>query len=332
MPSTLPGRNRTWTLPTPWVIEIPELPEYEPPSAPLTAESQRNLAQLMESQLSRQLKTHLQHAAEKLTDSAGDVNEKLSDARVRYERAKEKRRGVGDSEDVDVEPDDENEEYQRLAETERKVDGVTGRMEEKMRLIIDSEARLQGLKDAMEAVDRELTEAQHATLGARQTRGQRRRQREAESVDEDGEAEDDGDYEGTPEREARETNAQHPPSHRLVNALDEGTEKWNGQSLTARYVPCSSTCMGSRTNFGVVDAGTPVTITTLVSIALYTIPSSPATKYHPSHTPLHGFHIWKTPMQTQTQCAVRRVDALATSANHHPQAQTTLPSRGSVFH
>ena len=63
---------------------------------------------LMDSQLSRQLKTHLQHAAEKLTDSAGDVNEKLSDARVRYERAKEKRRGAAASENKNVEQDDEN--------------------------------------------------------------------------------------------------------------------------------------------------------------------------------------------------------------------------------
>ncbi|KAJ5292907.1 uncharacterized protein N7443_008860 [Penicillium atrosanguineum] len=235
MPSTIPPRNRTFTRPTPQATEIPDLPEYEPPEAPLTAESHRNLAMLMDSQLSRQLKTHLQHAAEKLTDSAGDVNEKLSDARVRYERTKEKRRGAAASEDLDVEQDDENEEYQRLAEMERKVDDVTGRMEEKMRLIIDSEARLQGLKDAMETLDREAAEAQRATLGVRQTRGQRRRQREAASDEEDGEGEEDGDYEGTPERETREANAQNPPSHRLGNALDEGTEKWNNQSLTARY-------------------------------------------------------------------------------------------------
>lgn len=251
MPSTIPPRNRTFTRPTPRATEIPDLPEYEPPEAPLTAESHRHLAMLMESQLSRQLKTHLQHAAEKLTDSAGDVNEKLSDARVRYERAKEKRRGAVASENVDVEQDDETEEYQRLAETERKVDGVTGRMEEKMRMIIDSEARLQGLKDTMETLDREVAEAQRATLGARQTRGQRRRQREAASDDEDGEGEEDGDYEGTPERETREANAQNPPSHRLGNALDEGTEKWNSQSLTARYVPCFSlNLQGFKTNLG----------------------------------------------------------------------------------
>ncbi|KAJ5662036.1 mRNA cap guanine-N7 methyltransferase [Penicillium maclennaniae] len=215
MPSTIPPRNRTLSRPTPRAAEIPDLPEYEPPEAPLTAESHRQLLMLMESQLSRQLKTHLQHAAEKLTDSAGDVNEKLSDARVRYERAKEKRRGATDSEKVDIEQDNENEEYQRLAEMERKVDD--------------------GLKDAMETLNQEVTEAQRAALGVRQTRGQRRRQREAASDDEDAEDEDDGDYEGTPERETREANAQNPPSHRLCNALDEGTEKWNSQSLTARY-------------------------------------------------------------------------------------------------
>lgn len=226
---------------TPRAAEVPELPEYQPPEAPLTAESHRQLATLLNSHYSRHLKTHLQHAAEKLTDSAGDVNEKLSDARVRYERAKEKRRGASGSEDVDVEEDDENEEYQRLAEMERKVDGVTGRMEEKVRLIIDSEARFQGLQDAMTTLDREVGEAQQAAFGTRRTRGQRRQRHGSDDEDgEDGD-EQDADYEGTPERNARETNTQNPPSHRLGNALEEGSEKWNSQSLTERYVRFSST-------------------------------------------------------------------------------------------
>jgi hypothetical protein len=283
----------------------------------------------MNSHYSRHLKTHLQHAAEKLTDSAGDVNEKLSDARVRYERAKEKRRGVGASEDVDVEADDESAEYQRLAETERKVDGVTGRMEEKMRLMIDSEARFQGLRDAMETLDREVGEAQQAAFGPRRTRGQQR-QRHAGSDDEDGEDGEDADYEGTPEREARETNAQNPPSHRLGNALEQGSEKWNGQSLTERYVRCDSASTGFQ-GLTLGDAGTRVTTTTLVSTASYTTPSSQATKYHHYHTLLHGSRIWKTPMRTGVRQEVRRV-AHATSASRRPQTRTTLPLRRSAFH
>ena len=252
MLSTTPARQRSTvsrsrpppsarSRATPRAAEVPELPEYQPPEAPLTAESHRQLATLLNSHYSRHLKTHLQHAAEKLTDSAGDVNDKLSDARVRYERAKEKRRGASASEDVDDEEDDENEEYQRLAETERKVDGVTGRMEEKMRVIIDSEARFQGLQDAMTTLDREVGEAQQAAFGTRRTRGQRR-QRHGSDDDDGEDGEQDADYEGTPERNARETNAQNPPSHRLGNALEQGSEKWNGQSLTERYDRFSSTC------------------------------------------------------------------------------------------
>lgn len=221
---------------TPQATEVPELPAYEPPEAPLTAESHRQLTTLLQSRYLSQLKTHLQHAAEKLTDSAGDVNERLSDARVRYEKTRAAQRNNDGDEQGDE--DESSEEYRRLAETETKVDDVTGRMEEKIRQIIDCEARVQDLTEAVSNLEREEGEAQAAALGARQTRGQRRRPRRAQGDDEgDGEGDgDDEDYEGTPERETRERNAQNPPSRKLEVTLDGGTDRWNGLSLTERYV------------------------------------------------------------------------------------------------
>ncbi|KAJ5595091.1 uncharacterized protein N7459_001299 [Penicillium hispanicum] len=229
-PASARGRS------TPRTTSAPDLPEYQPPEAPLTADSQRQLANLRQSRQFRSLQLHLQQAVDKLRDSAGDMNERLIDARVRYEKLKDRQRN-GDEEDGD-EQDAENEEYQRLAETERKVDAVTGRMEEKVRQMIDSETRLQGLAEAMSNIEKEEGEAQAAGLGTRQTRGQRQRQRrnrDGEDED-DGDHEDDADYEGTPEREARQRNAQNPPSQRLVDILRQDTEKWNGLSLTERYV------------------------------------------------------------------------------------------------
>lgn len=229
-PSTARSQGTTRT------VEAPEMPEYEPPEAPLTAETQRQLASLLNSPHLRHLKTHLRHATEKLTDTAGDVNERLIDARVRLEKTRQQRRDVGEDVPEDQE-DQDSEEVQQLAERERKVEDVTARMEEKMRQVIDSETRLQRLLEAMTNIEREEGEAQAAALGSRQTRRQRRRQRrDSQDGEEDGDDERDETYEGSPEREARERNAQNPPSRRLDGSLEEGTGKWSELSLTERYV------------------------------------------------------------------------------------------------
>ena len=220
---------------TPRTTAEPNLPEYQPPEAPLTAESQRQLANLRQSHQFRDLQKHLQQAIDKLRESAGDMNERLIDARIRYEKLREQRRNAGEEEDNDDEELD-NEEYQRLAETERKVDAVTGRMEEKVRQAIDSENRLRGLTDAMSSIERDEGEAYATTMGMRRTRAQQRQRqrRDQDGENEDGDNEDDVDYEGTPEREARERNARNPPSRRLEESLLQEAEKWNGLSLTER--------------------------------------------------------------------------------------------------
>ncbi|KAJ5796287.1 uncharacterized protein N7518_004827 [Penicillium psychrosexuale] len=209
------------------------LPEYEVPKAPLTAESQRKIAALLASHHLRNLRTHLQHAVEKLTHSGGEVNERLSDSRGRYEKNKEARRREGEE---NVDDDEANEEYQRLADAEARVGAITARMEEKTRLIVDSEIKLQGLTDVLGQIEREEGENVAAALGVRQTRQQRARQR-ANDDDDDDETEDpnDGNSEDALEREMRERNAQNPPSRKLVDKLTEGVQKWEELSLTERY-------------------------------------------------------------------------------------------------
>ncbi|KAJ6095771.1 hypothetical protein N7486_006517 [Penicillium sp. IBT 16267x] len=219
---------------TPRENEIPELPPYEAPSAPLTAETNRQLAMLLQSEQHKALNIHLQHATQALTDTGGEVNERLCDARVRYEKAKEKRRNrnAGGQEENSNWEDAENEELERLGDIERKTDAVTAQMEEKIRAIIDTENKLQELGETVTRIGREEEEAQIAILGPRRTRGQERRRR---GDDEDGDDAADSDFEGSPEREARERSAQNPPSRRFEESLQTGAERWNGLSLTDRY-------------------------------------------------------------------------------------------------
>ena len=215
----------------------PDLPAYELPEAPLNRESQQQIISLIESQQLNDIKDHLRKAADHLTVSAGEVNARLCDARTRYQKLKERRQHAGEEEDQEEENDEDDEELQRLADSERKVDEITGRMEERMRRLVDSESHLIGLTDSFSKIEKEESESQASLFRGRQTRAQRRIQR-ATQRDNDGEDGDedsqDEDYEGTPEREARERNTQNPPSRRLDESLGIGAQKWDGMSLTER--------------------------------------------------------------------------------------------------
>lgn len=316
------------------------MPEYQPPEEPLTAESQRQLAHLRQSHQLRDLQKHMQQAVDKLRESAGDMNERLIDARVRYEKLKDRQR-IGEDEDDDGE-DLANEEYQRLAETERKVDAVTGRMEEKVRQVIDSEARLQGLTEALSNIEREESEAQAAALGNRQTRAQQRqRQRQQrrggnDEDEEDGDNDNDEDYEGTPEREAREHNAQNPPSQRLDHALEQEAEKWNSSSLTERYVGPRFSYVYSLLSRLLITAyiGTRAIIPILAFTAPCMTPNSPAMSVLRSLMPPHGLRTWKTPARRVRAELLRVVHRLrgdtqlGIADSPRRQFQTTLPLSG----
>ncbi|GAD97549.1 chromosomal organization and DNA repair protein Mms21 [Paecilomyces variotii No. 5] len=214
---------------------VPTMPEYQPLSAPLNPKGQRALAALLQSQSFRHLNGHLQHASEKLTDTAGEVNDRLTEAQRGYQRRQQRKmeaRAAREDQD-DTNPDqeeEEDEEAQKLAEKEEKVKEITARLEEKMREVVDAEVKLEGLTNVLGDLAREAEAAEAANaIRTRTRRGARRRN--PDEMDEDDE--DDEDYEASPERETGE--GDKPPSQQLQDKLAENTEKWEGLSLTQRY-------------------------------------------------------------------------------------------------
>ena len=168
----------------------PELPAYEPPESILSTDASRSLHLLLEKQYLETAKKHIYDAGAHITHCAGEVSDRLRDAQTRYQKAKEKRRAEEDGQDEGAEGDDE--EYQRLAEQEREVNSIMGRLEEKMRYVVDSEVKLVELKDSLGKIDREEAQSQHLVLGARQLRSQRRRTRYHADEDEEDEEDEDG--------------------------------------------------------------------------------------------------------------------------------------------
>lgn len=234
----LPTQSRTRpNAPEHTPIEIPDLPPYETPEAPLNPDQQRALATLLSSRELKELKEHIRHATQELTDSAGQMGERLCSAQTRHETNKEKasqdrRAGtISEEKQADTAAGIAQEE-QRLTEMEQQVETLRGTMEERMRKVIDAESRLQGLEQAIGELEKEEVQARTQTITRQTGRSMRRRPRAA---DEDGEEEEaDEARETTPEREARELNAQYPPSRRLGDSLDQEAQKWDALSLTEK--------------------------------------------------------------------------------------------------
>ncbi|KAJ5923275.1 hypothetical protein N7454_008520 [Penicillium verhagenii] len=230
---------------TAWSTNVPEMPPYEPPSDPLNIETNRQLKALLSSSNYRDLGTHISHAVQELTNSGGDVNERLQEARMRYETAKERRRAraqkkdaEGDSNEEEEGNENETEEVEELGVLERKTEEVTGKMEEKVRNMIDMTFRLEELAKSVEHVNRD-EDAQNANVDPRRTRAGGRRQQRGDD-DEGGDDPADEDFEVAQNQEARERYSQNPPSRRVREGIETGAQKWDGMSLTERYATHNS--------------------------------------------------------------------------------------------
>ncbi|KAL6232715.1 zinc-finger of the MIZ type in Nse subunit-domain-containing protein [Aspergillus navahoensis] len=224
---------------TPSRSGTPPLPLYEPPIAPLTDTGRQALLALLRSQNLRQLKTHIEHVEAKLTDAAGEVNERLTDAKVRAKKRAERERDRGASrtmtDAVDGDGDggenmdgEDGEEAARLRELEESVEAVTGRLDENMRRAVDSAVRVDGLGEVLGKLQGEA----EASANANNQRQRQRRRRLAEVEDEGEEGEGDL-YEATPEPEV--DRKELSLKERLERTMAENQTKWNEMTLTERY-------------------------------------------------------------------------------------------------
>lgn len=238
------------------------LPPYEPSIAPLNPEARIALAALPRSPILRHLKTHIEHVSGGLTDCAGEINDRLTDAKSRYEKQSQKRRelrnktadGDEDREDNDDNYNDNNEddeeEMRQVAKLEEDARRMTGRMEEKMRRVVDADVKADALMEILQQLGRPADEGgqakgqKGARMNNRRTRTGRRPHGN-DASDMSGEDEDvDMDHESLSDSNAEDEEIL-PPSKMLDAKLAEKSAQWDGLSLTERYEPRSIPPEGS---------------------------------------------------------------------------------------
>lgn len=229
----------------------PPLPPYEPPTSTLTTLSHQPttapaLSALLATHTSSTLKTHLQHAQEKLTDAAGEINERLTDAKERSKKAKERRRNLrshtfgNNNNDGEEDGSEEEEEEGGIEEFEERVNATTKILEETIRGVIDKEVRGEEVGRVIAGLEGGVVERMRVRGVRRSQRGvQLRRRRGRGRGDEDDGSEEEEEEGG--EEEGGDVDEDEEGAVPFLAQFEEGLqgkmEEYNGLSLTRRYIP-----------------------------------------------------------------------------------------------
>ncbi|KAI9878598.1 MAG: hypothetical protein M1830_000458 [Pleopsidium flavum] len=204
------------------------LPPYEPPLNPLTPASQRALQVLPQTHKLDRLKRHLDVANNSLTEMAGEVNDRYWQ-RADYHRRRKVRRAQQGVEDG-VEEEERDRELEQMRE---RVGGMTDKMEEGVRRIIDAKAAVDGVENALVEVAGNVARgngavaATQSTLGASQFRQGRRRRGGGQDDDEG------SDFEDEPSQEDGQENV--GPTQALQKKLEDQNLRYDRLPLRNRY-------------------------------------------------------------------------------------------------
>lgn len=220
------------------------LPPYEPPAHPLTPAAQRTLQALPQTHPLTRLKRHLDGASTNLTELAGEVNDRYWQRADYVRRRKARRAGQGQG--------DEGAEEERELELERmrgEVEGLTAKMEESVRGVLDAKARVEGTESALVEVAANVVAGNgsaaaggvggtQSTLGASQFRqGRKGRGGRRSRVVDEGEEEEGSEFEEEPSTQGENGQENVGPTQLLRKKMEEHTVRYDGLPLRTRYVP-----------------------------------------------------------------------------------------------
>ena len=196
------------------------------PIAPLNHEGQQALAELVRAEVARRrLAACLNDGAKKLTDAAGQLNDRGTDERLRH--AKLRARAQANGEEIDEEIVAKYDAFQT------KVKDLTQKMDHSIRGIIDGQTWLENVPDVLKSVA--------AKTGALAEATQQMTQGPTPLVTQRNRLEDDEDIEATNELENTEPPVAEPPDPSdaptalLQSAFAQQSSDWRKKSLTERY-------------------------------------------------------------------------------------------------
>lgn len=210
---------------------------YEQPQFTLNPDAQRALADLARKHNLKQLDLKFQYAQDSVTNSAAEINDRLTDKENACKKLRARQQQAPSSQqDGRREADRSVEGFEADLEDMRvKVDDMTKRMEEGMRKMIDGQHAVQAMKEtvagAAEAARADAS-TQATTLNTR-SQGRRRRGGEGEEGEEDEEEEEYQDF--TPTDPAGGTQAASSVSEDWRRKIDDEKTRYQNFTMEQRY-------------------------------------------------------------------------------------------------
>src|SRR3984957_13529152 len=197
----------------------------QPPVAPLNPAAQQALAELLQAQASRKrVAASLNDAAKKLTEVAGQLNDRGTELRLRH--ARQQARLEANGEEMDEEERIEYDTFQA------KVKDLTQKMDHSIRNVIDGQTWLENVPDALKVVAMRTGALAEATQ--QQTKGPTpmATQRNGSEDDEDMDADE---AENVDPLIAKPPQPSDAPIALLRSAFADQSSSWQSKSLTERY-------------------------------------------------------------------------------------------------
>jgi hypothetical protein len=197
----------------------------QPPVAPLNPAAQQALTELLQAQASRKrLAASLNDAAKKLTEVAGQLNDRGTELRQRHARLQARLEANGEEMD-----EEERIEYDTF---QAKVKDLTQKMDHGIRDVIDGQTWLENVPDTLKAVAMRtgaLAEAtQQQTQGPTPIVTQRNRSEDGEDMDAD-------EAENVDPLIVKPPQPSDAPIALLRSTFADQSSSWRSKSLTERY-------------------------------------------------------------------------------------------------
>lgn len=209
-----------------------DAPDYQPPTFPLNPAAQRALVQLARSSNLARLSKSLAEAQTQLTDSAVQMNDRVTNAAASQRRSREKRQREREG------PDEEQAELeQRLAQFQAKVDGMTQRMEESMRKLVDHQHSVEAITQSLSKTEQHARNTASTQASTQNARTQRAAQRTSGEGEEEEEEEDGHEQypDFTPTDPAGGTPAQRAPVDVFRENVQDANLRYQSKGHVERY-------------------------------------------------------------------------------------------------
>lgn len=206
------------------------LPAYRKPSHPLDGEAQRALRELNGSTLTS-VKKHSKEAIVTIRSTAEGVNDMLGEHQ-RYFDARSKKWDAGKK------LDEKEDEEATMADLQQKVDDATAKLEESMRVVIDSSVAAQRIEDALEWLrqnaPRQIEEEYESQMSQRATQRRHTQHRDDSEAGSDQEELGEGPTPG-PTPLGRSQVTLTGSVQMFTDRMERDQNAYTSLSLTARY-------------------------------------------------------------------------------------------------